>query len=57
MTTIEEGSVDGQSLHLTTKDVARMSFANDVEVTKVKVGFVEPCFVLSTFWDLNFLDL
>ncbi len=45
MTTIEEGSVDGQSLHLTTKDVARMSFANDVEVTKVKVGFVEPFFV------------
>ena len=35
MTTIEEGLVDGQTLKLTTKDVARMSFANDVAVTKV----------------------
>ena len=35
VTTIEEGLVDGQTLKLTTKDVARMSFANDVAVTKV----------------------
>jgi len=39
VTTVEEGIVEGQSLTLTTRDVARMSFSNDVAVTKVSVVY------------------
>ncbi len=40
LTTIEEGSVDGESMTLTSKDIARWSFANDVAVTKVNDAIV-----------------
>lgn len=35
LTTIEEGSVEGQSLKLTSKEIGRISFSNDVAVTKL----------------------